>query len=123
MEDFTDFFPDEDKFDILDEEDIDVLEDIEEEDRISSNEIVDKITLPIMSIYEKSKIISNRIKQLDQNFKTTMEEEVAKLKLTSSYDIAMLEFQNSKLPPYIIKRQFPNNTYELWRHEDFEIFP
>ena len=123
MDEFDDFFPDQEKFDILDEEDIDVLEDIEEEDKISSNEIIEKITLPIMSIYEKSKVIANRIKQLDQNFKTTMEDEVKKLNLTSSYDIAMLEFENSKLPPYIIKRQFPNNTYELWRHDDFEIFP
>jgi len=120
MDEFDDLIddPTEEQEDELDE----VLEDI---DDIAGSgvENTTKITLPIMTIYEKSKVISNRVSQLDQNYKSTMEKEIKELGLTKSYDIAMLEFSNGKLPPYEVKRQFPNNTYELWRHEDFEIFP
>ena len=43
--------------------------------------------------------------------------------LYSSYDIAMYEFNTNKLPPYKVIRNFPNGEYELWTHEEFEIFP
>tara|TARA_Y100000593_G_C4184494_1_gene273692 strand:+ start:276 stop:623 length:348 start_codon:yes stop_codon:yes gene_type:complete len=82
-----------------------------------------KITSPIMTIYEKVSIISERIKYLDNGYKTTIEEEIKKLGLSKSYDIAMLEFEMNKLPPYYLKRVMPNNTYEVWKHDDFEFFP
>ena len=82
-----------------------------------------KITTPVMTIYEKVCIISERVKYLDNGYKSTMEEEIEKLSLSKSYDIAMLEFQMNKLPPYYLKRVMPNNTYEVWKHEDFKFFP
>ena len=50
-------------------------------------------------------------------------EEVKKLGLSKSYDIAILEFEMNKLPTYYLKRVMPNNTYEMWKHEDFNFFP
>lgn len=82
-----------------------------------------KITSPVMTIYEKICIISERIKYLDNGYKTTIEEEVKNLGLSKSYDIAMLEFEMNKLPPYYLKRVMPNSTYEVWKHDDFEFFP
>ena len=82
-----------------------------------------KITSPIMSNYEKIGIISKRVQFLDNGYKSTIEEEIKKMGLSKSYDIAMLEFEMNKLPPYYIKRVLPNNTYELWRHEDFQYYP
>lgn len=81
-----------------------------------------KITSPIMTIYEKISIISERIKYLDNGYRSTVEEEVKKLGLSKSYDIAMLEFEMNKLPPYYLKRVMPNNTYEVWKHGDFDFF-
>jgi len=83
----------------------------------------EKNTIPIMTIYEKVAIISERVKYLDNGYKTTIEEEVEELGLSKSYDIAMLEFELNKLPTYYLKRVMPNNTYEIWKHGDFHFFP
>ena len=76
-----------------------------------------------MTIYEKTKVISERIKQLDNGYKTTIEKEVKERNIYKSYDIAILEFELGKIPKYYVKRVLPNNTYELWSHDDFEFFP
>ena len=114
---------------------MDDLDSFEEENQIDEDfSVVDyteedlvfnktKITSPVMTIYEKVSIISERVKYLDNGYKTTIMEEVEKLGLSKSYDIAMLEFQMNKLPTYYLKRVMPNNTYEIWKHEDFKIFP
>jgi DNA-directed RNA polymerase subunit K/omega len=82
-----------------------------------------RITLPIMTKYEKVNVIAERVKQLDNGFKTTIEDVVEKENLFKSYDIAIKEFDLNLLPPYYVKRVLPNNTYELWKHEDFTILP
>ena len=82
-----------------------------------------KITSPIMTIYEKICIISERIKYLDNGYRSTIEDEVERLGISKSYDIALLEFEMNKLPPYYLKRVMPNNTYEVWKHDDFKFFP
>ena len=111
------------------------LDNFEEENQIgedfslvdfTSNELVynkEKFTSPIMTIYEKVSVISERVKYLDNGYKSTIEEDVKRLGLSKSYDIAMLEFNMNKLPPYYIKRVMPNNTYEVWKHDDFKFFP
>jgi DNA-directed RNA polymerase subunit K/omega len=110
---------------IEDAEDDDEIE-IEDEDDITfeKNKKTDKnITFPVMTKYEKSNIISNRIKLLDRGYKTTIPEIVKKEKLTKSFEIAMKEFEMNKFPTYIIIRDLPNGKYEEWRHEDFKYFP
>lgn len=85
--------------------------------------IVKKITLPVMTRYEKSVIISARIRQLDNGFKSTIEGIVSDKKLERSFDIAMMEFSMDKLPPYTIKRNMPDGRFEIWQHSDFKYFP
>ena len=35
----------------------------------------------------------------------------------------MEEFKLKKLPPYSLKRVYPDGRYEVWKHEDFLFFP
>ena len=83
----------------------------------------EKITLPVMTIYEKVNIISERVKQLNKGFKSTIEDIIEEEKLSKSYDIAYKEFQLGKIPLYYIKRILPNGTYELWSHDEFLVYP
>lgn len=118
----------------MDENIFDIGEDLEDDDEIEeefnenlsdkkeTKKILKNITLPVMTKYEKSVIISQRIKQLDSNYKTTIPDLVKEKNLTKSFDIAMLEFELGKLPEYTIKRTL-NYGYEEWRHEDFKYFP
>ena len=115
MEDFEDL-------DLYNEEIEDELSIIDTgENILKFNE--EKITSPVMTIYEKTRVISERIKQLDNGYKSTIEKEINERNLFKSYDIATLEFQMGKIPSYYIKRILPNNTYELWSHEDFKFYP
>ena len=89
-----------------------------------SKERSKKITIPKMTIYEKSVVISNRTYQLENGFLSSIDDQIIKeKKLISSYNIAIEEFELGIIPPYKVKREFPNGTYEVWRHEDFEFFP
>ena len=110
----------------MENEELDLEEDlivVDEEDRknVYSEE---KITLPVMTAYEKSGVITRRVHQLNDGFRSFFSEEELKTRgISKSYDIAMLEFSEGKLPPYMIKRTLPNGRYELWKHEDFQFFP
>lgn len=94
-------------------------EDLDSEARL----IVDKKTVPVMSIFEKSKVISCRCHQLNKGYKTNIPDVVKEKKLVSTFDISMEEFKLNKLPSYILKRVYPDGRYELWKHEDFKYFP
>lgn len=116
---------DEEEFDLeLDE----FIEEISQEER-KPRERAFKTTLPVMSIYEKAKIIMERKNQLDGlykkygMFKTTIPEIVKEKNITSTYEIAMLEFDLKKLPPCYIMRRFPDNSYEKWSLGEIKYFP
>ena len=91
--------------------------------RFKAGELIRRIIDSILSINPKSKIISMRIDQLENGYKSTIESIIKKENLSKSYDIAMREFELGKLPKYYIKRERPNKEYELWKHEDFLYFP
>ena len=129
VEDFANFL-DEDIFiedDIDNQIDGDIEEDNiileEKKDIFINKERKEKITPPVMTNFEKVNIISQRIKQLDSNFKTTLPKEVAEKNISKSIDIAMLEFDNKALPPLYVIRPFPDGSYEKWRLNEFEVFP
>jgi hypothetical protein len=86
-------------------------------------ELKQKTSIPIMYDYEKSNLIAERQKTLDSGESSTMEEEIFHKHITSSYDIANLEFDNGKLPKYTIIRKFDRGYYEKWTHSDFLFFP
>ena len=113
--------------DIDNEIDNDIEEDSiiidEEKDVFINKEREEKSTAPVMTIYEKINIISQRIRQLDNNYKTTLPDEVNEKKMNKSFDIAMLEFEKKKLPNLYIIRPFPDGSYEKWTIDEFEEFP
>ena len=83
----------------------------------------EKIDLPMMTNFEKATSIKKRVKQLNNGYKSTVEDIVKEKKLTRSFDIAMLEFEMGKLPYYEIVRERGDGSYEIWKHEDFYFFP
>tara|TARA_Y100001970_G_C14243709_1_gene866526 strand:- start:221 stop:586 length:366 start_codon:yes stop_codon:yes gene_type:complete len=75
------------------------------------------ISQPVLTKYEKTRIISERVQQLSNGA-------IPYLKDPSSYpniyDIALNELSNKKLP-FIIKRGISSGNFELWKLEDLEI--
>ena len=74
-------------------------------------------TSPVLSKYEKTRIISERVQQLSNGgipFISNPES------YGSIYDIALKELDMKKLP-FIIKRTLSGNKCELWKLEDLKI--
>jgi DNA-directed RNA polymerase subunit K/omega len=113
--------------------DIDLDEDIDlEEVNTFDEKLIDinfneeretKISSPVMTIYEKIKILAERVKQLDNNYSTTIPDEVRAKNLNKSIDIAILEFDLRKIPNCNIIRTLPDGSYEKWNIKDFLRFP
>lgn len=98
-------------------------DEVYQEHDVQSKELKNKISKPIMYDYEMSNILEKRQSALDKGAISTMEKEVARRKITSSYEIALLEFKNGKLPKYNLIRKFDRGYYEMWSHTDFLYFP
>jgi DNA-directed RNA polymerase subunit K/omega len=74
-------------------------------------------TYPLLSKYEKTKIIGLRVSQLNKGAKPYIE--TTNLFLDKSI-IAEKELIQKKLP-FIIQRPIPNGTFEYWNIKDLEI--
>lgn len=74
-------------------------------------------TLPIMSKYEKTRILGQRAKQLNSGNKPFIS--VPK-NIMDGYLIALEELRQKKLP-FIIRRPLPNGGSEYWRIKDLEL--
>tara|TARA_B100000963_G_scaffold285907_1_gene254882 strand:+ start:2603 stop:3379 length:777 start_codon:yes stop_codon:yes gene_type:complete len=87
--------------------------------RDSNGIIIDDLhrTLPIMSKYEKTRILGQRAKQLNSGNKPFVS--VPK-NVMEGYLIAQEELRQKKLP-FIIRRPLPNGGSEYWRIKDLEI--
>jgi DNA-directed RNA polymerase subunit K/omega len=87
--------------------------------RNSAGVIVDDLhrTIPIMTKYEKTRILGQRTKQLNEG-------SPAFIKIDSTvidgYLIAVKELEQKKTP-FIIRRPLPNGGSEYWRVQDLEI--
>ena len=81
--------------------------------------IVDELhkTMPLLTKYEKTKILGMRVKQLNSgtNPYITINE-----KIIDNYLIAQMELEQKKLP-FIIQRPLPNNNFEYWKLQDLDI--
>ena len=66
----------------------------------------------ILTKYEKTKILAERSQQLANGSNTYLKEN----KFKNTYDIALEELKQKKLP-FIIKRKL-SNTYEYWKLDD-----
>ena len=101
------------------EGEVDILKDLLNIIRDKDNIIIDELhkTLPILTKYEKTRILGIRIKQLNNGalpYVKTSED------ILDNYIIAERELKEKKIP-FIIQRPLPNNTFEYWRLEDLEI--
>tara|TARA_B100001093_G_scaffold516076_1_gene593981 strand:- start:837 stop:1262 length:426 start_codon:yes stop_codon:yes gene_type:complete len=76
-----------------------------------------KLSSPFLSKFEKAKILGIRAEMISAGAPALIS--VPK-NITSSYDIAMLEFKQKKIP-LMIKRLLPNGSVEYWRLEDLTI--
>jgi len=70
-----------------------------------------KKTLPLINIYEKTKLISVRAQQISNGSKAFIQ---VPTHITNSIDIAKLEYAANKIP-FMIRRYTNNNEHEDWR--------
>ena len=97
----------------------DVINKLTKIERNINNIIIDDMhkTLPILTKYEKTKILGLRISQLNKGAAPFVE---LKKEYLDNYLIAEKEL-NHKVLPYIIMRPLPNGKKEYWKLEDLEV--
>ena len=90
--------------------------------RDSDNIIIDNKhkTLPILTKYEKARILGLRISQLNKGAKPFIVFDDESRKVIDTYLIAEKELREKRLP-YIIMRPIPNGKKEYWSLRDLEI--
>ena len=75
-------------------------------------------TLPLLTCYEKARILGERATQLNNGAKPLIDVDET---MIDGYVIAMKELEAKKIP-FIIQRPLPNGTSEYWRLKDLEIY-
>jgi DNA-directed RNA polymerase I, II, and III subunit RPABC2 len=75
-------------------------------------------TLPFLTKYEKTRILGQRAKQLDDGANAFIS---VPENIIDGYQIAEMELEEKKIP-FIIRRPLPNGNSEYWKIEDLEIF-
>jgi DNA-directed RNA polymerase subunit K/omega len=88
--------------------------------RNENGDIIDDLhkTTPIMTKYEKSRILAERTVQLNLGMHTFLDNEQPDI--IDGYLIALQEFKEKKIP-FIVKRPLPNGAFEYWNACDLEI--
>lgn len=81
--------------------------------------IIDKfhLTIPILTKYEKARVLGERAKQINAGAKPFIEVEKH---IIDGYTIALKELEQRKIP-FIISRPMPHGGCEYWRLRDLEI--
>jgi DNA-directed RNA polymerase I, II, and III subunit RPABC2 len=74
-------------------------------------------TLPIVTRYERARVLGERAKQIDGGAQIFVEVEDS---MIDAYLIALKEFEAKKIP-FIVQRPLPNGACEYWRLSDLEI--
>ena len=84
--------------------------------------IVDPLnkTIPILTKYEKTRILGMRTKQLNDGAEPYIKLPVTPVPIIDGYVIAQRELEEKKLP-FIIRRPLPNGGTEYWYLQDLEI--
>jgi len=86
--------------------------------RDETNSIIDDNhkSLPILTKYERTRIIGQRAKQINQGSKAFIDIPEG---VIDGYLIAEMELRAKKIP-FIIQRPMPNGSKEFWKVEDLE---
>ena len=87
--------------------------------RNKANIIIDDLhkTIPILTKYEKTRILGLRAKQLNNGAKPMIKMNVP---IIDGYLIALKELEEKSIP-VIIRRPLPNGSSEYWHLKDLEI--
>lgn len=87
--------------------------------RDKNNNIIDPLhkTIPIMTKFEKSRILGQRAKQIDSGAMPFVKVDKT---IIDGYLIALKELEEKKIP-FIIKRPLPNGGFEYWNVNDLEL--
>ena len=87
--------------------------------RNDNNDIVDELhrTIPLLSKYEKARILGIRAKQLNNGSKPYIKLDKP---IIDGMLIAIKELQEKKLP-FIIRRPIPNGSFEYWPLSELEV--
>ena len=98
---------------------LDEIKDLFNVIRDKNNIIIDELhkTIPILTKYEKTRILGIRIKQLNNG---SLPYVMVSEDLLDNFIIAEKELKEKKIP-FIIQRPLPNNTFEYLKLEDLEI--
>lgn len=75
-------------------------------------------TIPILTKYEKTRILGQRAKQINSGAKPYVQVN-PKFEM-DGYTIAIKELEQKRLP-FIIRRPLPNGASEFWKLEDLQI--
>ena len=81
--------------------------------------IIDEMhkTIPLLTKYEKTKVLGMRLKQLNGGCNPYIS---VNEKIIDNNIIALMELEQ-KVLPFIIQRPLPNNTFEYWKLQDLTI--
>lgn len=74
-------------------------------------------TNPFMTKYERTRILGQRTKQLNEGAKPMIQVDST---IIDGYVIALKELEQKKIP-FIIRRPLPNGASEYWRIQDMEV--
>lgn len=74
-------------------------------------------TIPILTKYEKTRILGIRAKQIDNGAKPFVD---IPENVIDGYTIALMELKEKKIP-FIIRRPLPNGVSEYWYLKDLEV--
>lgn len=87
------------------------------EDALASYDPSKNLSSPLLTKYERTAVIGQRIEQLARGAHPFVERSPDE----SPEDVAERELLERKLP-FIVKRTLPNGTHEYWRIEDMIVF-
>jgi DNA-directed RNA polymerase I, II, and III subunit RPABC2 len=87
--------------------------------RDADSTIIDPLhkTLPVLTRYEKARILGERAKQLNMGAKPFVEVDES---MIDGYLIALKELEQKAIP-FIIQRPLPHGGSEFWRVSDLEV--
>lgn len=74
-------------------------------------------TVPFLTKYEKTRVIGQRIQQLNNGAKVYVN---VSDDIIDNNVIAEMELKEKKIP-FIIRRPLPDNTFEYWKLQDLEV--
>ena len=74
-------------------------------------------TLPFLTKYEKTRVIGQRIQQLNNGAKVYI---IVSDDIIDNNVIAEMELKEKKIP-FIIRRPLPDNSFEYWKLQDLEL--